>query len=117
MTIKRDVTRLRDMSLGLVSSSNAEEWYRICRLSCPAGTIIEHYDDTWVELFNDNVALVRNELTKMLLRERANKSAKTLFDILERRDKFHWAKDDTKTATATINKETNDIVVKFEVKE
>lgn len=117
VTIKRDVKRLRDMSLGLVSSSNAEEWYRICRLSCPAGTIIEPCDDMWVELFNDNVALVRNELTKMLLRERANKSAKTLFDILERRDRVHWAKDETKTATATINKETNDIVVKFEVKE
>lgn len=96
--IKRDTKRLRDMSLGLVSSSNAEEWYRICRLNCVPGTIIEDYDDSWVELFNDNVALVRNELTKMLLRERGNKSAKTLFDILERRDKLHWGKEDSKVA-------------------
>ena len=98
VTIRRDAKRLREMSLGLVSSSNAEEWYRICRLNCTAGTIIEPYDDAWVELFNDNVALVRNELTKTLLKERANKSAKTLFDILERRDKAHWGKDDSKTA-------------------
>ena len=96
--IKRDTKRLRDMSLGLVSSSNAEEWYRICRLNCVPGTVIEDYNDNWVELFNDNVALVRNELTKMLLRERGNKSAKTLFDILERRDKLHWGKDDSKVA-------------------
>lgn len=96
--IKRDTKRLRDMSLGLVSSSNAEEWYRICRLNCVPGTIIEDYNDGWIELFNDNVALVRNELTKMLLRERGNKSAKTLFDILERRDKLHWGKEDSKVA-------------------
>jgi len=96
--IKRDTKRLRDMSLGLVSSSNAEEWYRICRLNCVPGIIIEDYNDSWVELFNDNVALVRNELTKMLLRERGNKSAKTLFDILERRDKMHWGKEDSKVA-------------------
>ena len=98
VSVKRDCKRLREMSLGLVSSSNAEEWYRICRLNCPPGTIIEPYNEQWVELFNDNVALVRNDLTKILLKERANKSAKTLLDILERRDKLHWGKEDTKTA-------------------
>ena len=98
VTIKRDVKRLREMSLGLLSSSSAEEWYRICRLNCPPGTIIEDYIDEWIELFNDQLSLARNELTKMLLKERANKSAKTLFDILERRDRTHWAKEESKTA-------------------
>lgn len=118
-TVRRDVKRLREISLGCVSSNNAKEWYSICRLSCPSGTVIEDYDETkWVQLFEDMTLLCRNKLTRLLLDERANKSAKTLMDILTKRDKEHWAEEKTtKTATATINKETNDILVKFEVKE
>lgn len=90
--LKRDTKRLREICLGVISSNNAEEWYRICRLNAPVGTIIEQYDDAcWVELFNDTTALVRNDLTKCLLKERAAKSAQTLLGILQRRDKDHWS--------------------------
>ena len=90
-TCKRNTKRLREICLGVISSNNAEEWYRICRLNSPVGTVIEPYNDTWVELFNDVTALVRNDLTKCLLKERAAKSASTLLGILQRRDKDHWS--------------------------
>lgn len=90
-TCKRNTKRLREICLGIISSNNAEEWYRICRLNSPVGTVIEPYNDTWVELFNDVTALVRNDLTKCLLKERAAKSASTLLGILQRRDKDHWS--------------------------
>jgi len=107
--IKRDITRLREISLGIISSNTPEEWYRICRLNCPIGTTIEDYSDEWIELYNDTLALVRNSLTKSLLQERASKSAQTLFSILERRDREHWQKESTKTAE--IKK--GDEVIKF----
>lgn len=96
--IKRDTTRLREISLGIISSNTPEEWYRICRLNCPVGTTIEDYSIEWIELYNDTLALVRNQLTRALLQERSSKSAQTLFSILERRDRDHWQKESTKTA-------------------
>jgi len=112
--IKRDTTRLREISLGVISSNTPEEWYRICRLNCPVGTTIEDYTEDWIELYTDTLALVRNSLTKSLLQERSSKSAQTLLSILERRDREHWQKE-SKATTVDINKETNDIRVKFEV--
>lgn len=90
--IKRNTKSLREISLGVISTSNAEEWYRICRLNCPAGTVIEPYiPSVWEDLYNDTTALVRNALTKSLVDERSAKSASTLLSILSRRDKEHWA--------------------------
>ena len=118
VTITRNTERLRRMSLGLVSCNDATEWYNLCRQVCEPGTIIKEYTEDWKTLFDDYSILVRNQLTLQLLQERREKSAKTLLDILSRRDKQHWAEDKgTKTTTATINKESNDIVVKFEVAE
>lgn len=111
VAIKRDTKRLREISLGVISSNNAREFYNICRLSCIPGTVIEEYDETkWVELYNDMTAMVRNKLTRMLLDERFNKSAKVLMDILSKRDKDHWAEDKT-TKSAEIKK--GDETIKF----
>lgn len=99
ITVRRNTAKLRAICLGAISSNDAKEWYRVCRLSSPVGTIIEPFEDneaTWNELFNDTIALVRCELTKCLLKERAAKSAKTLLDILSKRDKEHWADDKVK---------------------
>ena len=110
-TLKRNTKRLRECSLGLVSCSTPEEWYRICRLNCEPGTIIEEYDEkVWTELYQDNLALVRNELTKTLLKEREKKSATTLLNILSKRDSEHWA-DKPKTQTAEVK--TGDETIKF----
>lgn len=108
MTVHRDVSKLHELSLGIVSSNTSEEWYRVCRLQCPVGTIIEdYYASAWDELYNDISSLVRNELVKTLLKERFAKSAKTLLDLMERRDKTHFAKneDSTKISAKVTNEE------------
>lgn len=108
--VKRNTQRLRQMSLGLISCNCPNEWYNLCRQICESGTIIEEYNDEWVKLFDDYTILVRNQLTLQLLQERREKSAKTLLDILSRRDKDHWAEDKA-TKTAEIKK--GDETIKF----
>lgn len=90
-TITRNTTKLRQISLGAISSNDAKEWYLVCRLNAPVGTILEDYDETyWENKYNEVVSLCRLELTKALLQERNMKSAKVLLDILTKRDKEHW---------------------------
>ena len=110
-TIRRDTRRLREISLGCVSSNNAKEFYNVCRLNCPPGTVIEEYnEEKWIPLYEDMTLLCRNKLTRLLLDERSNKSAKTLLEILTKRDKEHWAEEKT-TKTAEIQK--GDETIKF----
>jgi hypothetical protein len=104
--LKRNVKRLREICLGIISSNSPEEWYRLCRLNAPVGTVIVPYDEAvWTELFNDTTALVRNELTKALLKERAAKSAQTLLSVLQKRDKEHWSDN---VAKKEVNVKTNE---------
>lgn len=98
ITLKRNTKLLRELSLGIISSNDSKEWYRICRLNCPIGTIIEDYKEfEWSELFDDITALVRNRLTKELLKERGSKAAQTLLNILSKRDKGHWGEEQKST--------------------
>lgn len=113
--LKRNVKRLREICLGIISSNSPEEWYRLCRLNAPVGTVIVPYDEAvWTELFNDTTALVRNELTKALLKERAAKSAQTLLSVLQKRDKEHWS-DNPKTTQ--IKAEGQGVNLEFTVRE
>lgn len=119
-TLTRDVKRLRKCSIGLISASNAEDWYNICRLNCEVGTIIEPFDEKWVSLYNDMLLLVKNTLTATLIDERNCKSAKTLLDILERRSKAEWAKDTKVTeikAESTDANNSSPFNITFTVKE
>lgn len=113
-TLTRDVSRLHKCSVGLISAQDAKDWYHICRLNCPVGTVIVPYTDDWESIYNDNLLLVKLELTKALLDERFNKSAKTLIDILERRSKDEWGKD-PKQVKVEQNKETNNLTVTFDI--
>lgn len=107
MTVTRDVKKLHELSLGIVTANDASEWYRVCRLHCPVGTLIEDYDEvTWTELFEDVSTLVRAELVKTLLKERFAKSAKTLLDLMERRDKSHFSKNDDTKISAKVTNDT-----------
>lgn len=105
ITIKRNTKILRELSLGIISSNDSKEWYRICRLNSPIGTIIEDYNELeWTNLYDDITALVRNRLTKELLKERGSKAAQTLLNILSKRDKGHWGEDTKQTQVkATTN--------------
>ena len=115
ITIKRNTKLLRELSLGIISSNDSKEWYRICRLNCPIGTIIEDYNEfEWTNLYDDITALVRNRLTKELLKERGSKAAQTLLNILSKRDKGHWGED---TKQTSIKAESKDINLEFVIKE
>lgn len=109
-TITRNTEKLRQISLGAISSNDSKEWYLVCRLNAPVGTILEDYDETyWENKYNEVVSLCRLELTKALLQERNMKSAKVLLDILTKRDKEHWGDTskhisiDTKDSDKSIN--------------
>ena len=115
ITIKRNTKMLRELSLGIISSNDSKEWYRICRLNSPVGTIIEDYNESeWSELYDDITALVRNRLTKELLKERGSKAAQALLNILSKRDKVHWGED---TKQTSIKAESNGINLEFVIKE
>lgn len=90
--VTRDVSRLRRCSIGLITSTGPEEWYRVCRLNCEPSTIIEEYDDRWAKLYEDELAQVKVTLARTLLDERLKKGAKVLMEILERRTD-EWKKD------------------------
>lgn len=113
VTLNRDVTKLRKCSIGLISSSNAEDWYNICRLNCEVGTIIEPFDERWESLYNDMLLLVKATLTETLIDERNCKSAKTLLDILERRSKQEWAPDQKQLKVE--QKEDKNLSITFDI--
>lgn len=116
MTISRNVKNVHDLSLGIVTANNASEWYRCCRLHCPVGTIIEDFEPAvWNELFDDVSSLVRNALVKTLLKERFAKSAKTLLDLMERRDKAHFAKEDQKISAKVSSGDKQNVSLEFTV--
>lgn len=115
ITIKRNTKLLRELSLGIISSNNSKEWYRICRLNCPVGTIIEDYNELlWNELYDDITALVRNRLTKELLKDRGSKAAQTLIDVLSLRDKAHWGKE-SKMMASVSDKDGKTINLTYQV--
>jgi hypothetical protein len=108
--INRDCKRLKACSIGLISTNSAQEWYTICRLNCEPGTVIEEFTEEWNQLYSDNLALVKLKLTQSLLEERFNKSAKTLLDILERRSKDEWAKDQK---SLTVSQKEKELSISF----
>lgn len=93
VVLNRDTKKLKECSIGIISSKDSKEWYNVCRLNCPVGIVIEDYDSKWEELYNDVYTLVKLKLTQALIKERANKSARTFLDILERRSRDEWHKD------------------------
>lgn len=115
-TVMRDVRRLRELSLGVISCNDAKEWSRIARHCCPVGTILEDYNEArWANVYEDFKALVHNELTKSMLTEENASKAKLLLEVLERRDKEHWNKDTGKKVEVTNNPETKTTSITFQV--
>lgn len=80
-----NVPRLNvDLTIGLISTNNIEEFTKLATHYAPLGTIIEPLNETWYET---KVLLVRNMLTEKLLKDQR---ARHYLDILERRDREHW---------------------------
>lgn len=91
-----------DLTIGIISTNNKEEFAKLAFHYAPAGTIIEPLDDDWYET---RVLLVRNLLTEKLLKDQR---AKHYLDILSRRDKEHW-QDTSKQKELKVESKSQDI--------
>lgn len=91
-----------DLTIGIISTNNKEEFAKLAFHYAPAGTIIEPLDDDWYET---RVLLVRNLLTSKLLKDQR---ARHYLDILARRDKDHWV-DTSKQKEVKVESKSQDI--------
>ena len=91
-----------DLTIGIISTNNKEEFAKLAFHYAPAGTIIEPLDDDWYET---RVLLVRNLLTSKLLKDQR---ARHYLDILSRRDKDHW-QDTSKQKELKVESKSQDI--------
>lgn len=90
-----------DLTIGLISTNNKDEFSKIAFHYAPVGTIIEPLDEDW---YNTHILLVRNLLTEKLLKDQR---ARHYLDILARRDKEHW--DDGKGKQVKVESKNNDL--------
>ena len=79
-----------DLTYGLLSTETKEEFRKLVFHLAPVGIIVDDISD---EFYEGKILLVRNMLTKMLMEEPNHKLADRFLNILERRDKNHWGKD------------------------
>ena len=91
-----------DLTIGLISTNNKEEFAKLAFNYVPAGTIIEPLEDDWYE---SKVLMVRNLLTEKLLKDQR---ARHYLDILARRDKEHW-QDDSKNKQLKVESKSQDL--------
>jgi hypothetical protein len=91
-----------ELTIGLISTNNKEEFSKLAFHYAPAGTIIEPLDEDW---YTTRILLVRNLLTEKLLKDQR---ARHYLDILSRRDKEHW-QDTSKQKEVKVESKSQDI--------
>lgn len=91
-----------DLTIGLISTNNKEEFAKLAFHYAPVGTIIEPLSDDW---YDTRILLVRNLLTEKLLKDQR---ARHYLDVLARRDKSHW-QDDSKNKQLKVESSNKDI--------
>lgn len=108
VTVKNTLNR--NLTLGLLSTNNRDEFRDLAFHYAPVGCIKNDIEDSY---YNDKILLLRNELTKLLFDESNKALAEKYLKILEKRDKEHWLTD----AKATIvEAKTNDTVLNITFK-
>lgn len=101
-----------ELSLGLLSTDNLEDWSRIVFHLAPVGIIVDRIDENF---YKDMLLLLRNELTKLLLDSRTKVNAEKFINILERRDRERWNNNNKKETTVSVK--DNDVHLTFTVKD
>ena len=96
-----------DLTVGLISTADKEEFKKLCFNFVPVGTIIDDIEDEWYEV---KLLAVRNYLTNRLLVDR---NSRHYLDILERRDKDRWAKESKQLKVE--QKEDNRLNITFDI--
>lgn len=90
------------LTVGLISTDNKDDFARLVFKYLPVGTIIEPINDEW---YKTKLVEVRTYLTMKLL---TDNRCKQYLDILERRDRDRWKKDEKQTSVkATTNQGIN----------
>lgn len=79
-----------ELTYGLLSTEDYNEFQKLVFHLMPAGTVVDDIDQ---EFYEGKVLLLRNMLTRMLMEEPNNKMAERYLNVLERRDKNHWGKE------------------------
>lgn len=101
VTIKNTLNR--NLTLGLLSTNNKDEFRDLAFHYAPVGCIKDDIDDSY---YNDKLLLLRNELTKLLFDEKNRSIAEKYIKILEKRDKEHWFTDAKSTIVQAETKDT-----------
>lgn len=99
-----------DLTYGLISTENKEEFSKLVFHLMPAGTVVDEIPD---EFYEGKLLLLRNMLTKMLMEEPNHKMADRYLNILERRDKNHWSKESKQLKVE--QKEDKSLTVEFNI--
>lgn len=109
VTIKNTLNR--NLTLGLLSTNNKDEFRDLAFHYAPVGCIKDDIEDSY---YNDKILLLRNELTKLLFDEKNRSIAEKYIKILEKRDKEHWLTNDAKSTI--VQAETKDTVLNITFK-
>ena len=101
VTVKNTLNR--NLTLGLLSTNNKDEFRDLAFHFASAGCIKDDIEDSY---YNDKILLLRNELTKLLFDEKNRALAEKYIKILEKRDKDHWYTDKQSTIVQAQTKDT-----------
>ena len=101
VTVKNTINR--NLTLGLLSTNNKDEFRDLAFHYAPVGCIRDDIDETY---YNDKILLLSNELTKLLFDEQNRAIAEKYLKILEKRDKDHWLTDKPTTSVQATTKDT-----------
>lgn len=101
-----------DLTSGLFSTDNLEEFEDLAFHLAPVGTIRDKINEDY---YQDKLLKARNMLTKQVLTTKNSRLAKQYLDILERRDKKRWQKDTKELKATATDSEGKTINVTFSV--
>lgn len=107
-----------ELTYGLLSTETKEEFQKLVFHLAPVGIII---DSISADFYEGKLLLLRNMLTRMVMEEPNHKMADRFLNVLERRDKNHWAKDkkvtEIKAESVPDNNNNSPFNITFTVKE
>lgn len=107
-----------ELTYGLLSTETKEEFQKLVFHLAPVGTIIDSISN---DFYEGKLLLLRNMLTRMVMEEPNHKMADRFLNVLERRDKNHWAKDkkvtEIKAESVPDNNNNSPFNITFTVKE
>lgn len=99
-----------ELTYGLLSTEDYDEFQKLVFHVMPAGTIVDDIDP---DFYEGKLLLLRNMLTRMLMEEPNNRMAERYLNVLERRDKAHWGKEQKQLKVE--QKEDKSLTVEFNI--